>query len=136
MYGYNNNYDINNVYAQRLQQLQQMQQPPQMQMQPQQQTLGNQITPIGSIEEVKAFNGYFDGQPHFFIDHANNIIYCKQLGMNGVPNIMAYKVAESVKEQNVEYCTKEEYKALKSDLDNYKSVLDNLLQTLGGSENE
>lgn len=134
MYNYNP-YGYNQFQPQmdRLQQLQSMQQAQQIQ-QPVQQ--GNVIIPVGSIEEVKAFNNYFDGQPHYFIDNVNNKIYIKQLGINGMPSISVYSLDDSVSKQEEGYCTKEEYNALKSDLDNYKGVLDNLLKQLGGGKNE
>lgn len=138
MYNYMN-YNPNQGYMDRLNQLQQMQQAQQyqqpiqqMQQQPQQQG----IIPVGSIEEVKAFNNYFDGQPHYFIDNVSNKIYIKQLGMNGIPSVTTYSVDNTVEKQEECYCTKEEYNALKSDLESYKSVLEDLLNKLGGLNDE
>lgn len=138
MYNYMN-YNPNQGYMDRLNQLQQMQQAQQyqqpmqqMQQQPQQQG----IVPVGSIEEVRAFNNYFDGQPHYFIDNVSNRIYIKQLGMNGIPSITTYSVDNTAEKQEESYCTKEEYNALKSDLESYKSVLEDLLNKLGGIKDE
>lgn len=139
MYNYMN-YNPNQGYMDRLNQLQQMQQaqqyqqPMQQMQQPQQQTQG--VIPVGSIEEVRAYNNYFDGQPHYFVDNVSNKIYIKQLGMNGIPSITVYSVDNSAKKQEECYCTKEEYNALKSDLDNYKNVLEDLLNKLGGVKDE
>ncbi len=142
-YGGHSGYSgMQNEYMSRLQQLQSIQQmntpqyntPNQFQPQAQQQ---NTMMQVGSIEEVKAFNGYFDGQPHYFIDLANNKIYCKQLGNNGMPNIVAYSPIVEVDNSNEGYCTREEYNALRQEFEGYRNVLDGLLQQLGGSvENE
>ena len=140
MYGFNSGYSQGgfNPYQpqmNRLQQLEQMQQNqynPQMQQpaqQPQAQAQSTGIVPVGSIEEVKAFNGYFDGQPHYFIDNANNKIYIKQLGLNGMPSILIYGILEDKEEPKIEYATKEE-------VNNVKSILDNLLSQLGGKAND
>lgn len=138
MYNYMN-YNPNQGYMDRLNQLQQMQQAQQYQQpiqQMQQQSQQQGIIPVGSIEEVKAFNNYFDGQPHYFIDNVSNKIYIKQLGMNGIPSVTTYSVDNTAEKQEECYCTKEEYNALKSDLESYKSVLEDLLNKLGGVKDE
>lgn len=124
----------------RLNQMQQAQQQSQyqqpIQQQPIQQPQGQTIIPVGSIEEVKAHPVDWSGNANYFIDNANKKIYVKQLGMNGVPITSTYKLDTEPSEESTPYVTKEEYNALKGELDNYKGVLDNLLSQLGGNKNE
>lgn len=94
--------------------------------QPQMQQTG--VLPVGSIEEVKAFNNYFDGQPHYFMDGTQNKIYIKQLGINGMPSITTYSL--DIKEaKSIEYATKEEVESV-------RNTLDQLLKQLGGNKDE
>ena len=123
----------------RLNQMQQAQQQSQYQQPIQQQPIqqqGQTIIPVGSIEEVKAHPVDWSGNANYFIDNANKKIYVKQLGMNGVPITSIYKLDTEPSEESTPYVTKEEYNALKGELDNYKGVLDNLLNQLGGNKNE
>lgn len=128
--GYGN---VNPMQSQidRLNQMQQMQQPP-----VQQQPTGQQITPVGGIEEVKAHQVDWSGKPSYFIDNANNKIYIKRLSMEGVPIISTYSLDNTPQEKKDIYCTKEELNGLKSELDNYKSVLNDLLGKLGGLKDD
>lgn len=135
MYGYGNYGGMGygnstNPYQPQIDRLNQMQQMQQMQQQQQvsQQPQGNSVIPVGSIEEVKAFNNYFDGQVHYFVDTANNKIYTKVLGINGIPSIQTYSLVVE-EEKKVEYATKEE-------VQNLKNVIDDLLGKMRGVENE
>ena len=79
----------------RLQQMEQqygqMQQPNmQMQQQPTPQQAEG-VIPVGGLEEVRAYNNYWDGLAKYFIDNNTNTIYTKQLGLNGAPVIKTYK---------------------------------------------
>lgn len=117
----------------RLQQMEQqygqMQQPNMPIQQPQAPPQQEGVIPVGGLEEVRAYNNYWDGMPKYFIDNNTDKIYIKQLGLNGAPIIKTYKLSlESEKQENsIEYATKEE-------LENIKSVVDDLLQKLGGVE--
>lgn len=142
-YGGYNNYNGYNVYGNvnpmqsqvdrlnQMQQMQQMQQPQTAQVQQ-----GQQIIPVGGVEEVKAHQVDWSGKPIYFIDNANNKIYIKRLSMEGVPVISTYTLDNTPSENKEGYCTKEELGALKSELDNYKDILDNLLKQLGGHKDE
>lgn len=141
MFNYGNAYGgYNNPYQpqmDRLQQLQQNQQQMQQLQQPQQQMQQSQqqsVIPVGGLEEVKAYPMDWSGNATYFIDNAKGKIYTKQLGVNGIPSITTYSVDTSVANAEESYCTKEEYNALKSEIDNYKGVLDNLLSQLGGKK--
>lgn len=123
-----------NPYQTQMDRLNQMQMPQQTQPQQiQQQQIQPQqsgVLPVGSIEEVKAFNNYFDGQPHYFMDSTQNKIYIKQLGVNGIPSINTYSLEVPKEVKTVEYATKEE-------VDTVRNTLDQLLKQLGGAkENE
>lgn len=119
-----------------MQQAQQMQQPQYQQPTQPQQPQGQTIIPVGSIEEVKAHPVDWSGNANYFIDNVNKKIYVKQLGMNGAPVTSVYTLDTEPSETNATYVTKEEYKTLKSELDNYKGVLDNLLNQLGGNKKD
>lgn len=122
-----------------MQQMQQMNQQPQYQ-QPNQQQIqqpqGQSIIPVASIEEVKGHPVDWSGNPNYFADNVNKKIYIKQLGINGAPSISVYTLDTEPTETKEGYCTKEEFNALKGELENYKGVLDNLLNQLGGKGNE
>lgn len=130
--GYNYNGYANDRYNQQynqsqMQQYAQAQQFQQIQ-QPTQQTQGLNITPVSSIDEVKAKSVDWSGRAEYFIDNANNKVYSKFLDVNGIPRINVYSL-DSNNDINVEYATKEEVNKL-------KSIIDNFLEGLGGVKNE
>lgn len=145
MYGYQNYMNmqpqinrlgqLENQFAGQFQQMQQPQMQPQ-QTQMQQQIAQNSVIPVGGIEEVRAYNNYFDGQAHYFIDNASNKIYIKQLGLNGIPSISTYKLdTEPLATTNSttgDFVSKEEFNALKSEIEQYKGMFNNFL---GGNTN-
>lgn len=94
------------------------------------------IRPVTSIEEVRGITPNFDGSKLWFEDTTNKKLYTKYIDMNGLPHIDTYTLSIEEEKPTEGYCTKEEYNALKSDLDNYKNVLDSLLNQLGGNKNE
>lgn len=112
----------------------------QMQTQPQptqtQQPQFPSVRPVTSIEEVRGITPNFDGSKMWFEDATNKKLYSKYIDLNGVPHMDIYNLSSEDKKQEAAYCTKEEYNVLKSELDNYKNVLDNLLNSLGGNKNE
>lgn len=117
-----------NPYQPQIDRLNQLQVQQAQQQIPQQQPQQSGVLPVGSIEEVKAFNNYFDGQPHYFVDTALNKIYIKQLGLNGIPSISSYSLDTEVT-KSVEYATKEEVETV-------RNTLDQLLKQLGGNKDE
>lgn len=151
-YGQQQNY-MNNPYQnaqmQQQQRLAQMEQQRQdylqnqlSQMQPQQQQMqqpmqqndfslqGKQVT---AIEEVKAFSIPLDGSTSYFPSSDGKTIYTKKLNLDGTCNVITYKIYEepiqaSDPNSNIEYVSKEEFNALKQELENYKNLL------LGGNE--
>lgn len=140
---YNNAYGVNGSYGtygnvnpmqSQNDRLNQMQQP--QQASTPQQLAGQQIIPVGGIEEVKAHQVDWSGKPSYFIDNVNNKIYIKRLSMEGVPVISTYSLDNTPQEKKDIYCTKEELNGLKSELDNYKSILNDLLGKLGGLKDD
>lgn len=87
------------------------------------------VIPVAGIEEAKAYAVDWSGNATYFIDNANNRIYTKQLGLNGVPVLKQYDLVQGCEENEKEYATKEE-------VDNLKKIIENLLKQLGGGENE
>lgn len=134
--GYNNAFDrLNSLQQQFGQQFQQPQQTQQIQQA--QQPQFPSIRPVTSIEEVKGVTPNFDGSKMWFEDATNKKLYSKYIDLNGVPHVDTYSLSIEDNKQEVSYCTKEEYNALKGDVDNYKGILDNLLNQLsGGAKNE
>lgn len=138
-FGAYNPYQYNNpaLYESQMNRLNAMQQgayqpqgiqPQQLQQQQQQPVVGNTVTPVASLEEVKAMAVDWTGNPNYYVDNVNKKIYVKQLGLNGVPTITQY-VAQELEESEVKYATKEE-------VDNLKKIIEDLLNQLGGKEDE
>lgn len=130
-YNYNYQYPANTgLYENQMNRLNNMQglhmqqaQPPQQQ----QQQVG--VIPVAGIEEVKAHAVDWSGNVSYFIDNANKCIYTKQLGLNGVPTVQRYILAEIEEKKNEEYATKDEVEKL-------RGIINDLLNKLGGVENE
>lgn len=107
----------------------------QQQMQPQQiQQQTQQVTPVGGIEEVKAHPIDWTGNVSYFIDKANNKIYTKQLGNDGIPKISSYVLDENPQQERTtgEFVSKQEFNLLKQEIEQYKGILNNFL---GGNAN-
>lgn len=134
-YGMYNPYYGSNpgLYESQMNRLNAMQQAyqPQIQQQVQQQapqSTGNTVVPVASLEEVKAMQVDWTGNPNYYVDNVNKKIYVKQLGLNGVPTITQY-VAQELEESEVKYATREE-------VDNLKKIIEDLLSQLEGGNNE
>lgn len=127
--GYYNGY-YPNQQVQQSQQVQQVQQGQQMvQQNPQlQQPNIQSIVYVASIEEVKAHPVDWSGGVTYYVDKVNSCIYTKQLGDNGIPVILTYKL-DSNTQGNSEYVTRGEFEKV-------KTILENLLSQLGGVANE
>lgn len=114
------------------QQQQQFQAPQQQQFQIAQQLQGQQVA---DLETVKGFNIPLDGTVTYFPTTTGNIIYTKQLQLDGTVALRTFKLSENEQENkkdNIDlngYVTKEEFNKV-------KSVLDSLLEGLGGVKNE
>lgn len=121
-YGYYGQQYYNNNYYQQQQQQQQL--PQQQIQQPNMQT----IVYVASIEEVKAHPVDWSGGITYYVDKVNSCIYSKQLGDNGIPVILTYRLDTNM-QGGPEYVTREEF-------DKVKSVLETLLAQLGGVSNE
>jgi hypothetical protein len=50
--------------------------------------------PVSSIEEARAITIDFDGTVFYFPDLANQMIYTKQLNMDGTVSLQMYKLTE------------------------------------------
>ncbi len=72
----------------------------------------------------------------YFEDTVNKKIYSKYIDMNGLPHIDVYSVSNEENKPQEAYCTKEEYNALKMELDQHRAVLQDLINKLGGVQNE
>ncbi len=73
-----------------------------------------QVRPVSSIEEVRAFPIDFDGSVFYFADVANKRIYTKQINLDGTVNISLYEQKEfnnNITDQstNSSYVTKQEF---------------------------
>lgn len=92
MYGFNG-YNPYMPYQQRLAQLEQpaYNQPVQALQQPQSvQMLKGRI--VASVEEAKASQVDFDGSTTYFACPAEQKIYAKSIGLNGLPTFLTYKL--------------------------------------------
>ena len=99
MYGFNG-YNPYAPYQQRLAQLEQpiYNQPVQPLQAPQSvQMLKGRI--VASIEEAKASQVDFDGSTTYFACPAEQKIYAKSIGLNGLPTFLTYKLDAEPKEE-------------------------------------
>ena len=110
----------------------------QQQFQPQQfqQPQMPNIRPVTSIEEVRGVTPNFDGSKLYFEDTVNKKLYSKYIDNNGMPHIDTYTITVEGEQIKEAYCTKEEYNALKMELDQHRAVLQDLINRLGGVQNE
>ena len=90
------------------------------------------INPVASLEEVKAYTPQFDGSKSYFEEVATGTIYVKYLGLNGMPILDVYKKVEAPLKKENDFISREEFEEIKSKLEKYESVLNELL---GGDEN-
>ncbi len=120
---------------QQMQQLQQMQQP-QQQFQPQQQSVNIlQGQQVADLETVRGFNIPLDGTITYFPATTGNIIYTKQLQLDGTVALRTYKLTENKEETKKDNIDLDEY-VKKDEFNKVKGVLDSLLENLGGAKNE
>lgn len=147
-YGYSN-YGSYNAYTpqinpygnpqiqQQMQALQQMQQPQQQMQQPQMQSSVNilQGQQVADLETVKGFNIPLDGTVTYFPATTGNIIYTKQLQLDGTVALRTYKLTENKEENKKDNIDLDEY-VTKDEFNKVKGVLDSLLESLGGGKNE
>ena len=141
--GYNN-YGSYNAYTtqvnpygnpqlqQQLQQLQQMQQPQQQFQQPQVNILQGQQ--VADLETVKGFNIPLDGTVTYFPATTGDTIYTKQLQLDGTVALRTYKLTEN-KENTNNNIDLDNY-VKKDEFEKVKSILDSLLESLGGAKDE
>lgn len=84
---------------------------------------------VNALEQVRNFNIPFDGSITYFPNTNGEIIYTKQLNMDGTVGIKAYKLDNEIlkKENNTSenFVSREEF-------DKVKNTLDELLKNLGG----
>lgn len=85
---------------------------------------------VNALEQVRNFNIPFDGSITYFPNTNGEIIYTKQLNMDGTVGIKAYKLDNEIlkKENNTSenFVSREEF-------DKVKNTLDELLKNLGGA---
>jgi len=145
--GYTPNYGSYNAYTpqvnpygnpqlqQQMQQLQQMQQPQFQQPQQQINSSALQGQQVADLETVKGFNIPLDGTVSYFPATTGNIIYTKQLQLDGTVALRTYKLTENKEEDKKNDIDLEGY-VTKDEFNKVKSVLDSLLESLGGTKNE
>lgn len=96
-------------------------------------SLGNQVRPVSSIEEVRACPIDFDGSVFYFTDMANRKIYTKQINLDGTATINTYELKEFVADQtiNSSFVTKEEFDKTIFEL---KSLYETFIQKGSGEQ--
>lgn len=79
--------------------------------QPQQKFFSNMLKgrPVSSLEEAKAAPIDFDGSMYFFPDVANQMIYTKQINLDGTASLNAYKFIGIPKEESKDFVTRTEF---------------------------
>jgi len=86
--------------------------------------------PVSSFDEAKAAMVDLDGTPTYFVDSANNSIYCKQINLDGTASMYIYKkVEDKVAEEDVAPVMKDEFTVaitgLQEQINNIMEVLEN-----------
>lgn len=127
-----NNYNIPNFQQQNQFQQLQAQQVQQNQQQVQQGLQGQQVL---NIEAVKVANIPYDGSITYFPNTNGDTIYTKQLNMDGTIGLKCYKLDNSFKESEANNINTNDFVSRK-EFENVKNTLENLLNNLGGVNNE
>jgi len=86
--------------------------------------------PVSSFDEAKAAMVDLDGTPNYFVDSANNAIYCKQINLDGTASISVYKKEQASEEKDSTVpVLKDEFtvaiSGLQEQIDKITEVLDN-----------
>ena len=145
-FGGYNNFSGYNAYAtqtnpysnlqmqQQMQQLQPMQQQPQQAMQQQSINIlqGQQVA---DLETVRGFNIPLDGTVSYFPSTTGDTIYTKQLQLDGTVALRTFKLTENKEENKNNNIDLDQY-VKKDEFDKVKSVLNSLLESLGGAKDE